>query len=1459
MTKPNAFLSHASKDDPFVQALRQALEIHGAGVWVDSRELLPGDVLQTEIEQAIARADVFFLVFSGHTIQSKWVKKELEFAKARQKRIVMLLLDEQTVGALAWLFDDEPVAIPLTSGPGGLQAALPALLTALGLRLPDDPAPDMQPPEPSVSELLLVLENPALYTEGGVRRGSARARLEYLLADGSEQVQSDWFHFISPLGPDVADRIRRYIEEYPRYPFLEKIQADVKAVENQLPGWGKALFDAITADESARLRLLEWKGDKQHERRFSIKMDAAAPAALSEEQKPEFHEAAGLLLATPWEMLHDGQGFLFQGQQPVRVRRMQPNRKKKAPMPLQTVLRILLVAPRPEDKMAGLIDHRAATRALLQVTDTLGDLAELDILETPTFPALAEKIRDAAGQGKPYSVVHFDGHGVFDQNKGLGALCFESAEAGEQAKLEGRATAVVDAQALAAELNELRIPLFFLDACQSAQTDHDPKASVAATLLENGVASVAAMSHSVLVSAAERFAGAFYQKLAEGTLIGAAMLAGQRALHADPVRVELPGNEKLRLQDWFVPVLFQEKKDPQLVRRTPSAPVRQLLENQWAQKMGATPPAPAHGFVGRVRELLALERLLLRERYAVLIGLGGSGKTTLATELARWLLRTRRVQRLVFVSFDSASKEPVRDTRAALDALGRQLLGEEFSALLAENEEKALLQLDRRLQEYSTLLVLDNLESILPDAEGQTPPGVQPATELLEFFTRLRKNAPATRLLLTTRERLPAPFDAAKNTVRIGPLVPHDALRLIADVMKNAGIEVPGLNAEDLDKQFGALARTANYHARALTLLTQTLAGRSAAEREPLLQLNADLSHLMAELEQKHPGDRENSLFASLELSLRRLPAEVGEVVDVLAVYHGGADVVTWAMVAECERDVATQAGMALIQVGLAELALDEFPYFFKTDPALSAFLAARTPPERLEARRWRWVEGMVALRGFLYQQQIQNIQLTYDLTRLTETNLLAMLTVLEKHAEPEKLVNEAGKIEGLFSRLSRPQVMEFAQNIRERAAARLSVDSGWNHSQFMNKQATVERLQDQGDLNAAYQTAQALLEHCERAGDAYPGAEYDGAHSFWLLGKTLKNRGQANQALPFLQTARQRFLTLAAEGNASAGHMASVCLTDMGDCFRYLGQYDSAIEHFIQSIEIAEKSNDFRQVNVGKAQLAATLIEKKYYPEALKLFAEVKTFFVRNHESATVATVLHQIGIAHQEMQNYPAAEKAYLESLKIDIREKNKLQEASSLVQLGNLYQVTGRLEDAVCVIERAIAVYVELKDAGSEGVCRNNLASALLLLRRRAEARDQLLHAVECDAQFGHEVQPWTTWKNFYELETEEGNTAAAADARQKAMRAYAAYRHDGGESKGDNFHMIKQTVQAIQSGQTGELVQISEDVLQQDSPSQVKALARALLTLLHGSRDPALADDPELDYMDAVDLRLVFFEA
>src|SRR5262249_8405741 len=152
-------------------------------------------------------------------------------------------------------------------------------------------------------------------------------------------------------------------------------------------------------------------------------------------------------------------------------------------------------------------------------------------------------------------------------------------------KLTRRRSLLVSADALAGLLRDHRVPLVFLEACQTAHAEETLTASVAARLLQQGVASVVAMSHSVLVETARRFVTRFYHALLRGARIGEAMLAGQRELQQNPWRGKVLQHE-LRLQDWFVPVLLQEETDPVLLTAVPAARLREVLAQQQQAALG---------------------------------------------------------------------------------------------------------------------------------------------------------------------------------------------------------------------------------------------------------------------------------------------------------------------------------------------------------------------------------------------------------------------------------------------------------------------------------------------------------------------------------------------------------------------------------------------------------------------------------------------------------------------------------------------------------------------------------------------------------------------------------------------------------------------------------------------------------------------------------------------------------
>ena len=221
------FISHSSLDDAFVRELRAALADHGQAGWIDSRELRGGDPLWLEIQKAIEAASAYAVLVSPDALQSKWVGKELKHAlKLRDERgkdkfpVIPLSLNGTKLGVLEEFFGEEPVYIPVSSQAGGVEAAMNAILVALGQRLNADVAATPQPKAEPLEELVLELTDLKFHEQDGVRRASARARLVYEPATpGQPDVHSaqSW-RLIAPIGPIEAGELSWYLEHYAIWP-----------------------------------------------------------------------------------------------------------------------------------------------------------------------------------------------------------------------------------------------------------------------------------------------------------------------------------------------------------------------------------------------------------------------------------------------------------------------------------------------------------------------------------------------------------------------------------------------------------------------------------------------------------------------------------------------------------------------------------------------------------------------------------------------------------------------------------------------------------------------------------------------------------------------------------------------------------------------------------------------------------------------------------------------------------------------------------------------------------------------------------------------------------------------------------------------------------------------------------------------------------------------------------------
>lgn len=143
--------------------------------------------------------------------------RALEVERRRRSKgykVIPLLLPDIKPPLLKLLFGEERVGVKVELKTGGLSEALPAILAALGERLPADFQPIKQTVQQSVEELILKLTDMKIHEEGGKRRARATATLIHEPAgESARAVESKRFTFTAPLGAIEADDLRWYLEQ----------------------------------------------------------------------------------------------------------------------------------------------------------------------------------------------------------------------------------------------------------------------------------------------------------------------------------------------------------------------------------------------------------------------------------------------------------------------------------------------------------------------------------------------------------------------------------------------------------------------------------------------------------------------------------------------------------------------------------------------------------------------------------------------------------------------------------------------------------------------------------------------------------------------------------------------------------------------------------------------------------------------------------------------------------------------------------------------------------------------------------------------------------------------------------------------------------------------------------------------------------------------------------------------
>lgn len=312
--------------------------------------------------------------------------------------------------------------------------------------------------------------------------------------------------------------------------------------------FGGPLYDAIFRDDV----LLAWSRSQDIARdqgsglRLRLRLTAAA-------------EIAGL----PWELLYDkpNNHFLAQSERTPLVRYLDIPSVPRV-IKVDGPLRVLAVIASPADLEALDVEAEWVRLNEAMADRIAAGTVVLDRLARPLVSELGPWLRHHQTH-----VIHFVGHGDFDERLREGVVYFEN---------EHGARAAVTSSVLGPFVRDHDpLRMVVLNACRSARTDAlDPFGGIAQGLVQQDATAVVAMQFPISDRAAVAFTSDFYGSVVDGLPVDQAITGARKAL--------LGGFR----DEWATPVLFLRAPDGAMFEGVHAAPDTVPLPEP------APPPAP---------------------------------------------------------------------------------------------------------------------------------------------------------------------------------------------------------------------------------------------------------------------------------------------------------------------------------------------------------------------------------------------------------------------------------------------------------------------------------------------------------------------------------------------------------------------------------------------------------------------------------------------------------------------------------------------------------------------------------------------------------------------------------------------------------------------------------------------------------------------------------------------------
>ncbi len=219
-----------------------------------------------------------------------------------------------------------------------------------------------------------------------------------------------------------------------------------------------------------------------------------------------------------------------------------------------------------------------------------------------------------------------------------------------------------------------------------------------------------------------------------------------------------------------------------------------------------------------------------------------------------------------------------------------------------------------------------------------------------------------------------------------------------------------------------------------------------------------------------------------------------------------------------------------------------------------------------------------------------------------------------------------------------------------------------------------------------------------------------------------------------------------------------------IGACYKTLGNYDKAMFHYYQSLELFEKMGNVFAAAQTRLNLASFSLQHEEYAETIKLAQEAGAVFRQAEAQQMLARALSLEASALSKLKRWDQSMKLYKESLRISQELEDQIEIAATFNNFGLYFYERNQSDSAVVYFDKALVIQESLGRNGSAAVTLANKALAHLALKEQEKSMESINRSIELGKEAGELFEIASMMSYAAEIYYNDGDYRKAYDYLQ-----------------------------------------------------------------------------------------------